>query len=225
MAEESPRWQWVPKARRFRNLRNGQWISSATAHHWADLSLEASESRARALWQLLADGKIEVGAWESRFREILRKEYVKQFLEGIGGETKLTLAMRGSLGGMLKEQYGWLSKFAREIAEGKLSPAQIWQRMVMYVNSAREARNRAEALAAKAAGFDEVLWKRNPAAESCEDCIQFEVMGWQKIEPWPFTVGGKRAFPGSGHTMCLTACRCGLNFRRFSGSNRRTGRQ
>ena len=114
---------------------------------------------------------------------------------------------------MLADQYRYLDGFAAEIAEGKLSEAQIARRSEMYMNSSREAYERGQKRAMEIAGLQEVIWIKT-AKESCPDCIELSRLGWQKAEPWPFRVGGVNALPGSGATQCLTNCRCYLDWRK-----------
>jgi len=157
-------------------------------------------------------GELDIGAWQATMRQEIKARYIQQYLAGRGGVGPMTQADYGSIGGMIADQYRYLDGFAREIAEGKLSEAQIAQRSEMYMNSSREAFERGQKRAAEAAGLKEVLWIKT-AKESCEDCIALSNLGWQKAEPWPFKVGGVNAICGSGATRCLTNCRCFLDWR------------
>ena len=57
----------------------------------------------------------------------------------------MTQADYGRLGNMLRNQYGFLDRFAQEIAAGNISQAQIAARAKMYFASATQAFERAQA--------------------------------------------------------------------------------
>lgn len=158
-------------------------------------------------------GEMPLDVWQQTMRQELKTRYVQQYLAGRGGIGPMTQADYGSIGGMLADQYRYLDGFTAQIAEGKLSEAQIGQRSEMYMNSSREAYERGQKRATEVAGLKEVIWIKT-AQESCSDCIDLSNLGWQKAEPWPFQVGGQHAIPGSGATICLTNCRCYLDYRK-----------
>ena len=115
----------------------------------------------------------------------------------------------GSIGGMLKEQYGWLKGFYQEVLAGDLSEAAIAMRARMYINSAREAYERALGRVAARAGMDEESWATGfVRTEHCEDCLGYEAEGWQEIGHFPT--------PGDGSTICLTSCHCSKHYRKAS---------
>jgi hypothetical protein len=115
----------------------------------------------------------------------------------------MTYADWGSIGGMLAEQYGHLDNFAAVL--GDLSEAQIMARSKMYINSGREAYERAHARVAAGLGFDEEIWVIDPFADNCDDCLALAEEGWQPIDHFPF--------PGAGWTVCLTNCKCHKEYR------------
>jgi hypothetical protein len=90
----------------------------------------------------------------------------------------------------------------------KLLEAQIARRSRMYLNSAREAFERAKQRVKVALGMDEVQWVLGQA-EHCDGCVAFSDLGWQKVDDDPYN----GAFPGSGATQCLTNCQCSLEYR------------
>lgn len=158
----------------------------------------------------LAEGQIRLDQWETSMRQHLKDMYLQEYMLARGGRKNMTRIDYSSIGGMLAEQYRYLGRFSREIAAGNLSQAQIAARSKMYFRSAREAFERAQARIAEEAGLRYVKWTMNPELENCPDCINFASMGWQRAEINPY--GG--AYPGSGHTQCLTNCGCFLEYRK-----------
>ncbi len=133
--------------------------------------------------------------------EEMKGEYIRQYLLGIGGADKMTASDWGSIGGMLREQYRYLKGFADSLVG--LSERQIAARIAMYINSAREAFERAKRKAAS--GATQERWVMDPEAEHCVDCVDYDSQGWQPIGTFPF--------PGDGSTECLTNCRCHKEYR------------
>ena len=105
----------------------------------------------------------------------------------------------GLLGSMIREQYRYFDRFIEEIRSGVLSPGQIAVRCMMYVNSSKEAYERAREYNARELGVTEEKWELGDA-EHCDDCVLFASMGWQPFGTFPV--------PGAGDTACLTNCKC-----------------
>lgn len=205
------KWRWLDRLGRWWNGTVGKVVPRLQVRHWADRSIDAAPV---AEWAAeLADGSLTVAEWESRMRAEIKKEAIRQYIVGRGGLDKMTAKDWGSIGGVVGDQYKYLNRFAREIADGKLTEGQIRRRMEMYINSTREAYERAARRAAADANYDEVRWRLG-VAEHCEDCVAFASLGWRPVKPWPFKNGQREALPASGDTRCLTNCRCSLDYRK-----------
>lgn len=199
-----PQWTWDRKTARYRDPKTGKFLSLDQVRTWVNQSISASQDVSAGLGSAAAGGALDVQTLEERLREEIKREYIRQYLLGIGGEQAMTPADWGSVGGMIAEQYGHLSDFMYEISEGHLTDAQIQARINMYMNSAREAFERAQAKANKKAEKKEEAWMLGEA-EHCEDCLAFAGEGWQKIGYFPL--------PGSGRTVCKTNCKCHKEYR------------
>lgn len=199
---------WDELIGRYRDER-GRFVSKETVYQWVNKSIQISGDIVSTLSSYVYDGTISVTDWMGAMQREIKDEYIRQYLSFVGGRQAMTQSDWGRVGGMLTEQYKYLKGFARDIASGNLTEAQINARAQMYINSAREARERAREIAATKAGYDEVYWELNPQLENCPDCVEFNGMDWQLAEDDPY----KGAFPGSGDTVCLTACGCQLVWR------------
>ena len=137
-------WFWNEAAKRYQ-WRNGsaRFLSHETVMGYVTESLATAGSAMDLLAEYVAEGLLSVGDWRMLVRQELKKEYIRQYLLGRGGLGQMAYADWGSIGGMLKEQYRWLDGFLDEVAAGRLSEAQIRSRLRMYVNSARQAFERA----------------------------------------------------------------------------------
>ena len=202
---------WRSKLAQFWNRTIGKLVPRLQVQRWVTASIEAVPVGEWAA-QLMA-GTLDVGTWQERMRGEIKREYIRQGLIGAGGVENMDAKRWGSLGGQIADQYRYLDDFADEIAAGDLAEGTIRRRSEMYINSAREAFEREKEKAARKAEQNEVWWKRT-AEESCEDCVAFEQMGWRPVDPWPYMIGGRKARPGTGDTICLTSCKCGLRYRK-----------
>jgi len=179
----------------------------------ANIVIDASPVKAWAAD--VASGRVSVESWHQFMRDEIRRNYIQQYLAGRGGIGKMTFKDWGSIGGMITDQYRYLDKFAGEVAANELGPGTIARRAEMYINSSREAYSRAEKRAVEESELrrKEVRWVEDPVAEHCTDCDGLVLLGWQPMDPWPFKSGGKDIYPGSGDTVCLTSCKCHLEYR------------
>lgn len=94
---------------------------------------------------LMLDGNLTIQQWEREMRDLLRQTYRALYELAIGGRENMTQADYGRLGGILQEQYRYLHNFAADLAAGKLSPLQAQNRARMYIESATQAFERAQA--------------------------------------------------------------------------------
>lgn len=213
---------WNPKLARYQDQDTGRIVSHQTVLRDINASIAQAmvapavvengvlSAGAATLANLSGAGLISPSDFNDLFRAEIKREYIRQYLAGIGGREMMTPSDWGSIGGMIGEQYRYLNGFIDAIASGDLSEAQITARAGMYINSAREAFEKANQKAQIAAGYDEVLWVMNIPAEHCPDCEEFAAMGWTKIADDAY--GG--CVPGQGCTVCLTACQCHLEYRK-----------
>lgn len=94
--------------------------------------------RLQDLTDELYAGKIDIGTWQVRMRAELRKMHAAQVIAASGGQkTDATWDDFQKLGNILKEQYRYLEKFAREIADGKVSALRAKQRAGLYAGATR----------------------------------------------------------------------------------------
>lgn len=214
---------WNPNLARYQDADTGQIVSyrntilpyvteSVNAAMTAPAVTEGGvlSAGAATLANLTTAGLVSPDDFQNLLWGEIKREHIRQYLLGIGGRDQMTPADWGSIGGMLSEQKKYFNGFIDAIATGDLTEGQIANRASMYLNSAREAFEKANRKVNLAAGYDEVLWVLNPPAENCVGCQEFAGLGWQKVEDDPY--GG--CVPGSGCTPCLTACQCHQEFRK-----------
>ena len=203
-------WQWDTGAQRYRDSDTGRFMPGERVREFVQQSITGTDNAVGGLIDLLADGKLAPKDFGDVFKREIKDEYIRQYVLGRGGLEQMTQADWGSIGGMLKEQYGYLPGFIDDIAEGKLTPGQIRVRAGMYINSAREGYERAVARNATATGSTEELWVLGATENHCPDCPVLADMGW-------VPVGEHGTYPGAGETQCVTNCLCHLEYRNPEG--------
>lgn len=196
-------WRWDPNVLRYRD-EQGRFLAHDRVLELLSQSIASTVDLTGMLASYVSSGALSVTDWQSVFRESIKREYIRQYLAGVGGRAQMTQADWGSIGRMLRDQYAWLKDFAKEVAAGKMSESQIRARMAMYINSAREAHEKSNGKVAVKWGADEVSWILSPLIENCNTCEERSRMGWQPIAAgggFP-TIDGE-AFPGDGQSECL----------------------
>jgi len=192
-------WVWSASAKRYRNTRTGRFIGQKDMLALRDTFTQAQQTQAAELARRLAQGDLTVDSWQRMMRTDVKDSFISQYVLGHGGRGSMTQADWGRVGAMVKEQYRYLDGFARAMADGELTEAQIANRAGMYHGSSTQAYERASALASGVpslpaypgdgstqchsncrchwdvretdTGWD-AYWIMDAAAENCPDCIR-----------------------------------------------------
>jgi hypothetical protein len=198
----------------YRDVETGRLISRAEVRVRVDRTIQENQKIVITLAAQVAEGSISEEQWLGAMKREIKDAYITLYLAGIGGIDQMSPADWGSVGGMLKEQYKWLESFYESIIAGDLTESVIANRSRMYINSSREAFNRAALRSAIQRGFKEKRWAMHSAVENCDDCIVLDGIGWIPIlEDFVSPSTGVSTLPGRGDTICLTNCMCHLDFR------------
>ena len=197
MPESKPLWYWDDSAKRYRSPETGRFIGIDDMNGLRTEFMTSQKERLEGVTTVFDAGTIDSLTYERQVKEIIKQTYIDNYVMGKGGRLSMTQADWGSVGGMIKEQYGYLNPFLAQIERGELSQAQINARLKMYINSASEAFWRGFASdipidlpAYPGDGSSRCLvncqctWDIQPvengyncywrlgAAEHCEDCLQ-----------------------------------------------------
>lgn len=139
-------WVYDSNAHRFRDTRTGRLISQQQAVRLRDEFARAMRfERAGQLAGRLASGDMTVQAFTLAARQEIKAAYLAEYMLGKGGRHNMNQADFGRVGGLLRSQYGYLQNFANEIKAGNLSEAQVQWRLGLYMDSAGQAYERANA--------------------------------------------------------------------------------
>lgn len=194
---------WERNTARYRDKSTGRFVSENTLTQLQSDFTDFARGNLDKLTDRLIGNQVDVATWQRGFAQELKDTYVTNYQIARGGKNAMTQADYGRIGGRLRFEYGHLDNFAKEIADGKLTPEQIKARVNQYVAGTRTAYYDGKTAAGSAAGLTEERRILNPA-EHCEDCIGYASKGWQPIGTLPE--------PGS-QSRCRHNCKCEKEYR------------
>lgn len=132
-------WSYDRSAHRYRDQSTGRFLSEANVQIARDTFLLDQQQQYREHTAKLATGDLSVQEWTRTMRENLKTSYLAEYTLGKGGAANMTQADYGRVGRQLRDQYGYLQRFAEEVAAGRLSDAQAQARSAQYASSAVQA--------------------------------------------------------------------------------------
>lgn len=185
---------WSASAAQYYNTATGQFVSNAAIREVIEPSIAGNAPAISRLAELVSSGQLSPADWLIQFQQQIKLEYLRQYALGYGGFNQMGSSEYGSIGRMLKDQYGFARNFMNDL--GNLSEAQIRARMELYINSARQAYERANAKAqgvpanvpfwpgdgsSECGTNDKCRWRWNPILDSNGDLLYFE--GYWELDP------------------------------------------
>ncbi len=131
----SLRWSYDVRAHAYRDGSTGRFLTNKTIIDLRNGLMDARVDATKSLASALADGRIDLPGWQSGMRAVSKDTAMAEYLFGRGGINVMTPADYGRVGALVKEQYTFLQGFAQDIADGKLSEAQVEARAAMYAHA------------------------------------------------------------------------------------------
>lgn len=198
---------WRFDARRAEHVsRQGDRIPLADMRAVYDEQVGLFRERMRETAQRYNDGKIDLATLEREMRSDVRALHLQGRILGAGGRPEMTQSEWGRTGWKLRQEYGYLSGFIRDVEDGRMSAAGIVDRASKYAgSSAVDQFEEARRGAMQKAGYSE---KRRVAINdegTCSVCRDEAARGWVPIDEPGFRIG---------HTQCQSRDRCTIEYRR-----------
>ena len=138
--------------------------------------------------------------WRGAMQAEMRTLHSAATALAYGGTAQLTPSRRGRLGARLRQQYDYLSAFALDYAQGRLSPAQAQARAQLYGVAVHAAFATARGEAAHDRGATHERNVLGPAEHSCPGCLAETARGLVPLgELVPV-----------GQRQCVMRCLCSL---------------
>lgn len=199
-------WSFDVDAQRYRWPNTGRLVPYVRVKGLVERRQADARKDMAAHTKALLDGRMTPDAWRDAMRGTIRSVHVQLRVVGAGGPDQMTPREYGRLGASLKREYKYLDAFARDIAAGNLSNAEIALRASMYGGaSVLGEYEKARHFAHKGAAYDEK--RRVPMGDErvCATCVREAARGWVPIDEPGFVLGA---------TECKTGDRCGFEYRR-----------
>lgn len=195
-----PDYNYSNLTNRWRDATTGQFVSETVVINEMRLHQQATYSTLENLTNSLYSGQISVSQWQIGIASELKDAHLAQSIFAVGGKANMTAANYGRVGGVLADEYRYLTRFAQQIANGQISQAQALARIRQYGNATQQSYYREYA---QATPDNEVIhWDLNPA-EHCGDCLDLNSGS-------PYTSATLPTVPGAGNTQCRGNCKCTL---------------
>jgi hypothetical protein len=189
------------RAQRWRDSATGKFLSNDSVFEEMFRHSDATHSTLEALTRSLYSGDISLSQWQIAVASELKDAHLAQSMFAVGGRANMGFAEFGRVGQTLREQYGFLSQFADDIASGKVSLQQALNRIGMYGDGATQS-YWAEYIEASTGLIDWVLGSE----KSCGKCPIIAAGSPYRKETLP-------SIPCDGSTPCLTRCKCTIHRR------------
>lgn len=160
------------------------------------------------LMSQLRSESIALVDWTNAMKHEIKTLHTTSAAIGKGDWRAMTQSDWGRVGRQVRTQYDYLRGMVDDLklSDGQPLSGRFDVRAKMYGGAGRGEFSRAELTEMLDQGKTEYKWTLTPA-EHCLDCIAYADQGWVVVGTF------EPAHPGSGHTACLTNCKCFLEYR------------
>ena len=126
-------------AQRWQSVGSGRFVAEQTIIDEMRVHQEATFSTLDNLTTRLYSGSITVEQWQVAVASQLKDAHLAQAMFAVGGQANMTQANYGRVGGTLRDEYRYLSQFAQDIVDGKVSEAQALARIKQYGRATQQS--------------------------------------------------------------------------------------
>ena len=165
---------------------NGREVADAKIQKQLDVIVDDFQGNVERLAGRLDSGNLTIAQWQDRMRREIKDVHRTQYMVGRGPDD-MTPRDWGRLGSDLRwMQYDRLDKFALDIADGNLSPAQIKARSKLYMDASTKQYWRGKTEGKIAAGYVAERRFLGPNDKThCQPCKGFAAQGRQPVGTLP----------------------------------------
>lgn len=188
---------------RYRDTETKVMVSRATILLETEMEEARLKTRLQGLTRRLIAG-MPLDEWQRQFAQTIKESHLRMSALGAGGKDRLTNAHFGSVGGLLRKEYGYLDNFAKGIQNGEYSEKYILARAGLYAASTRKSFFKGEQIARAIAGVTLAKRVLDSQAKHCSDCPAYATSGWVPIEDI--------VAPGEA-CKCGGRCRCSIVYK------------
>ena len=203
---------WEPDAApggRYRDKSTGRFVKPEVVRGELDSILENSnKDTTQVLAEQLRNRELSVQDWQLEMRAHIKEVHINSIALERGGFQNMTPADYGRAGQIIREQYGYLDKFAKEIQTGEQKlDGTLQARAKLYTEAGRETfyKSKQANITQGDEAATHVASHLNPA-DHCDECVALD----GKI----FRIGDK-AYKLPGQRICRKNCKCSEVYYRF----------
>lgn len=197
----APAFRWDGAAGQYRSAATGRFVSRKAQRAEIDAFLANADRDARALAERLRSRKISLRRWEVEMRQLVKRSHLANAAIAKGGRMQLSPADYGRVGQIVRAEYGYLAKFAKEIRRGLPLDGRFLRRVELYTEAGRITYHQVERAEMRTRGFDleeNIL----AVADHCDGCLDATARGRVAIG----------SLPPVGRRTCRSRCRCRIRY-------------
>ena len=200
-----PAYEFSDKLGKYRNIVTGKFVSFKQVLSLLDANAAPQIKTLENLSIAVSEHKLSVSAWYMAMQQQLGRLTVQNAALAAGGFDKLKATDFARLDKSLRDDFKRLNNFGRDLDAGKLSQAQIINRIQMYAGTARKQYYASQPRPKTKKG--EVVLERRVlgAAEHCSWCTYLAGLGWQPYGILPLPGASN---PDCKDDQCLSHCQC-----------------
>lgn len=175
---------WDSAVQRYRYKDSGKFLSQQAVTSLTQKAIAQVQTDVGAIADLLVQGKISVGTWESETAYALRRAHLWNYMLGVGGQKSMTAQDYKNVQAAVERQFQYLRGFSDDLVTKGMSEAQFRQRIQLYNSAANGTYHLGRQRGHERNGAQ---WerRRRTKANSCNPCISYAAMGWQAIGTLP----------------------------------------
>lgn len=197
-------WRYDPISGRYRGA-NGRFLSQRAVEALVDGRINKLAAALRRYTDMLSRGDITLDQWQSSVREALKLTHVQAAIIGNGGKDTMVQADWGRIGQRLRVEYAYLQGFARDLLDGRVSPAMALARIGLYAQAVRGSYWEGATIRQGKQGYSLMRRILDSQAKHCQDCLDYAARG---VVPM-----GSLPLPGQ-RCACRANCRCSVKYLR-----------
>jgi len=197
---------WNAAAARYVDAQ-GRFVSKASVRAAIDGALDNASAVMAQATEALRMRAITVTQWHTIMRREVKNVHLYSAAAAKGGWAQLTPQDLGYLGQRIRQELGYLDRFARQLRNPRFPrDGRVTARARMYAQAGRYTYHRVDRQVQLGIGMTH---ERNilSAGEACESCIEQADLEWVPIG----------TLVPVGNRQCLTNCRCDIAYKKMEG--------
>jgi hypothetical protein len=166
----NPGFGWNANAGRYVDMATGRFMPREAVFDIVDQSIETLKLETKNFIAGVIDRQVPIEVLHRAAIQEIKLAHLESYAAGRGGWAQMTQADYGRIGQMLRQEYGYLRGFMQDVADGKLSEAQIKARFDKYMNKSMTSFHLGARSAGREAGHTKRIRLLGPTDNHCPQC-------------------------------------------------------